>query len=173
MLLQWADVLALSGDAADNVPGVKGVGIKTAPVLVRTHGNIEGVLAAAQDERKKVVVRLTACALQGFLRHQAHSGKLVMRHSGFVITHPMSFKAGWLSKPAMLPRFTWDCFMHTQIVHHVSHASSSLSGSAKYSAGQIVFCNKLIKLLNAVCMFAVAVWSTGDILQLQFCQCTH
>ena len=53
-VLQWADVLALSGDAADNVPGVKGVGIKTAPVLVRAHGDVEGVLATASQEKKKV-----------------------------------------------------------------------------------------------------------------------
>ncbi|KAL3155299.1 hypothetical protein ABBQ32_013081 [Trebouxia sp. C0010 RCD-2024] len=50
---QWVDVLALSGDSADNIPGVKGVGIKTAPTLVRAHGDIEGVLAAAPAEKKK------------------------------------------------------------------------------------------------------------------------
>lgn len=55
--MQWVDVLALSGDSADNIPGVKGIGIKTAPNLVRAHGDIEGVLAAAPDEKKKVGVK--------------------------------------------------------------------------------------------------------------------
>jgi len=41
------DVLALMGDSVDNVPGVPGVGPKTASKLVLEHGDIEGVLAAA------------------------------------------------------------------------------------------------------------------------------
>ncbi len=41
------DVLALAGDSSDNIPGVKGVGEKTAAALVAAHGDLEGVLAAA------------------------------------------------------------------------------------------------------------------------------
>jgi DNA polymerase-1 len=41
------DVLALMGDAADNIPGVTGVGPKTASKLILEHGDLEGVLAAA------------------------------------------------------------------------------------------------------------------------------
>ena len=52
--MQWADVLSLSGDPADNIPGVKGVGMKTAPRLVRAYGDIEGVLAHGHEEPKKV-----------------------------------------------------------------------------------------------------------------------
>ena len=41
------DVLALMGDAVDNVPGVPGIGPKTAAKLIGEHGDLEGVLAAA------------------------------------------------------------------------------------------------------------------------------
>lgn len=41
------DVLALMGDSVDNVPGVTGVGPKTAAKLIQEHGDLEGVLAAA------------------------------------------------------------------------------------------------------------------------------
>jgi DNA polymerase I len=41
------DVLALMGDSVDNVPGVRGVGPKTATKLIVEHGDLEGVLAAA------------------------------------------------------------------------------------------------------------------------------
>jgi DNA polymerase I len=44
---QLGDVLALMGDTVDNVPGVPGVGPKTAAKLIVEHGNLEGVLAAA------------------------------------------------------------------------------------------------------------------------------
>ncbi len=41
------DVLALMGDSVDNVPGVTGVGPKTASKLILEHGDLEAVLAAA------------------------------------------------------------------------------------------------------------------------------
>ncbi|HVR90634.1 MAG TPA: DNA polymerase I [Novosphingobium sp.] len=41
------DVLALMGDSADNVPGIRGIGPKTATKLIQEHGSLEAVLAAA------------------------------------------------------------------------------------------------------------------------------
>ncbi|NIJ34519.1 DNA polymerase I [Sphingomonas oligoaromativorans] len=41
------DVLALMGDSVDNVPGVPGVGPKTASQLIQQYGDLESVLAAA------------------------------------------------------------------------------------------------------------------------------
>lgn len=41
------EVQALMGDSVDNVPGVPGIGPKTAGQLVAEHGDLEGVLAAA------------------------------------------------------------------------------------------------------------------------------
>ena len=42
---QWPDVLALAGDQADNIPGVKGIGIKLAPAMVAQAGSLEALLA--------------------------------------------------------------------------------------------------------------------------------
>ena len=41
------DVLALMGDSVDNVPGIRGIGPKTATKLIQEHGDLESALAAA------------------------------------------------------------------------------------------------------------------------------
>ncbi|WP_019834271.1 DNA polymerase I [Sphingomonas sp. PR090111-T3T-6A] len=46
------DVLALMGDSVDNVPGVPGVGPKTASQLIQQYGDLESVLAAAPSITK-------------------------------------------------------------------------------------------------------------------------
>ncbi|SFJ87743.1 DNA polymerase I [Sphingomonas sp. NFR04] len=46
------EVLALMGDSVDNVPGVPGVGPKTAAKLILEHGDLESVLAAAPSMKK-------------------------------------------------------------------------------------------------------------------------
>ncbi len=42
---QVADLLALAGDPSDNVPGVPGIGEKTAAVLIQEFGTVENLLA--------------------------------------------------------------------------------------------------------------------------------
>lgn len=49
---QLVDVKALMGDTSDNIPGVSGVGEKTALRLVGTYANLEAVLEAAETGEK-------------------------------------------------------------------------------------------------------------------------
>lgn len=46
------DVLALMGDATDNVPGVPGIGLKTAAKLIAEYGDLESLLARAGEIRQ-------------------------------------------------------------------------------------------------------------------------
>jgi len=46
------DVLALMGDSVDNVPGVPGIGPKTASQLIQHYGDLETVLASASEIAK-------------------------------------------------------------------------------------------------------------------------
>jgi len=43
------DYLALVGDSSDNIPGVKGIGDKTAVQLLETYGDLDAILARAAD----------------------------------------------------------------------------------------------------------------------------
>jgi DNA polymerase I len=47
------DYLALVGDSSDNIPGVRGIGDKTASELVKQYGHIESILAHAAELTKK------------------------------------------------------------------------------------------------------------------------
>ncbi len=54
---QLPDLLALMGDTADNIPGVKGIGSKTAGELLQRFGDLDGVLARVPSEHKPGKVR--------------------------------------------------------------------------------------------------------------------
>ena len=43
------DVQALAGDSSDNVPGVPGIGVKTAAELINKYGTLENLLTKAQE----------------------------------------------------------------------------------------------------------------------------
>lgn len=54
------DVQALAGDSVDNVPGVPGIGIKTAAELINTYGDLESLLLNAdkikQPKRRQLLI---------------------------------------------------------------------------------------------------------------------
>ncbi|MCC7007234.1 MAG: DNA polymerase I [Acidobacteria bacterium] len=50
---QVVDVLALMGDAIDNIKGVPGIGEKGARELIQTHGSLEALIAAAGTIQQK------------------------------------------------------------------------------------------------------------------------
>ena len=52
--MQVIDILGLWGDTSDNIPGVPGVGEKTASKLIGQYGSLENVLAHAADLKGKL-----------------------------------------------------------------------------------------------------------------------
>lgn len=50
----YAELALLRGDPSDGLPGVPGVGEKTAATLLGQHGSLEGILAAAHDPKSKM-----------------------------------------------------------------------------------------------------------------------
>ncbi len=72
------DVLGLMGDSVDNIPGVPGVGEKTALAMVRTYGDLEAVVGraerfgAAWDARDALVEALASAEAEPVLS-EAHA----------------------------------------------------------------------------------------------------
>jgi 5'-3' exonuclease len=52
------DLIALRGDPSDGIPGGRGIGPKTAADLLRRHGSLEGALAGAAGEPRRVAMSL-------------------------------------------------------------------------------------------------------------------
>ncbi len=59
---KFIDVMGLSGDSSDNIPGVRGVGEKTAISLVQEFGSLEGVFESLDKiTKKKLKENLSLC----------------------------------------------------------------------------------------------------------------
>ncbi len=68
---QVRDLLALTGDSSDNIPGVPSVGPKTAVTLLKEHGNLHGIYAALESiERKALKQKLIDHRADAFLSQQ-------------------------------------------------------------------------------------------------------
>jgi DNA polymerase-1 len=55
---QWVDVKALKGDSSDNIPGVAGVGEKTALELIKTYKTLDGIYEHLDDIKPTVKAKL-------------------------------------------------------------------------------------------------------------------
>lgn len=62
---QVIDMLSLMGDAVDNIPGIPGVGEKTAQKLIAEYGSLENLLANTADLKGKLKENLENFAEQG------------------------------------------------------------------------------------------------------------
>ena len=51
--LQVIDILGLWGDAADNIPGIPGIGEKTAKLLIKKYGSMEAIFENVEDLKGK------------------------------------------------------------------------------------------------------------------------
>ena len=65
--LKVIDILGLWGDAADNIPGIPGIGEKTAKKLVQEYGSLEGLLANTEQLKGKQKENVINFSDQGIL----------------------------------------------------------------------------------------------------------
>ena len=67
---QVIDILGLWGDAVDNIPGIPGIGEKTAKKLIGIYGSIENLLANTADLKGKQKENVENFAEQGLISKQ-------------------------------------------------------------------------------------------------------
>ena len=74
---QMADYLALTGDAVDNIPGIPGIGPKTAAALLRAFGDLDGIYERI-DEVPTMKIR-GAASLHAKLQAHRDAAELARR----------------------------------------------------------------------------------------------
>ncbi|MFO7292073.1 MAG: DNA polymerase I [Acidimicrobiia bacterium] len=67
---QYVEYAALRGDTSDNLPGVPGVGDKTAAKLLQQYGSLEGIYAALDDQSPRLRQNLAESHEQVFLNRE-------------------------------------------------------------------------------------------------------
>ncbi len=84
---QVADFLALMGDAVDNIPGIPGIGAKTAAILLAHFGTLDALLTRS-DEVAFLRMRGAATASQK-LREHAALARLSRQLTGIALDAPV------------------------------------------------------------------------------------
>src|SRR5262245_34305740 len=99
---QVVDLLALTGDSVDNIPGIEGIGPKTASALLQQFGTLDGVLAN--------IDRVTGKKRQENLRQGADSSRkarelVVLRHDVPVVLDLEAARTGQFDFPKLAQLF--------------------------------------------------------------------
>ena len=96
------DIQSLAGDSVDNVPGVPGIGVKTAAQLITDYGDLETLLARApeikQQKRRENLIQ--------FADQARISKRLVTLDDNVPVTHDVGSFAVDTPKPSQLIGFT-------------------------------------------------------------------
>ena len=88
---QVADYLALTGDAVDNIPGVPGIGAKTAAILLHHFGTLDALLERADEVAFLRTRGAAAAALR--LREHAELARLSRALTGIALDAPVPANA--------------------------------------------------------------------------------
>jgi DNA polymerase-1 len=80
------EIMGLMGDATDNIPGVKGIGEKTAMKLIAQFGTIEELLSRVEE--------VTPPRVKTLLIDQAENARLSRRLATIQVDSPVAFDAG-------------------------------------------------------------------------------
>ncbi|MCR5724985.1 MAG: DNA polymerase I [Treponema sp.] len=99
------DLLSLTGDTADNVPGVKGVGPKTAVKLLDQYGSLEGIYEHAAEIKGAVGEKIRGDKDNAFFSKQL----ITLRYDVPCVTEPAAYSTSGLHCKALSQKMTeWE-----------------------------------------------------------------
>jgi DNA polymerase-1 len=120
------EVQALAGDSSDNVPGVPGIGEKTAKLLIDEYGSVENLLANLDQLKGKRRENLETYADQARLSKQLvtliDDMELDLDYDNFALSEP--------DRPALTALFK-ECEFH-RLIQEYSVDERATAGSADY-----------------------------------------
>lgn len=96
---QVADYLALTGDSVDNIPGVPGIGAKTAAILLHHFGTLDALLERAEEVAFLRTRGAAAASMR--LREHAESARLSRLLSVIALDAPVPLGAEAYARRAM------------------------------------------------------------------------
>jgi DNA polymerase-1 len=153
--LQMVEVMGLSGDATDNIPGVPGIGPKTALALIKEFGNLENLYAQIDRlPRKKQKENLIKFRDQAFLSRQL----AVIRTDAPLKLEMEALKVREPDVPALSGLFKELEFRQLQQSLPQAADLSRKDYRAVLDAGEL---SALIARLKAAAMFAVDTETTS------------
>jgi len=127
---QYVEYAAMRGDTSDNLPGIPGVGEKTAAKLINKYGGLDGIFAAVDEQTPKLRENLTA--------HQAQalSNREMMRLVRDVPLEqdPDTLRQGEVDPDAVLELFKLLEF--PSLVPRLAEAFPALFGDAAVGTGE-------------------------------------
>ncbi|PIR47408.1 DNA polymerase I [Candidatus Uhrbacteria bacterium CG10_big_fil_rev_8_21_14_0_10_50_16] len=104
------DYKALAGDSSDNIPGVKGIGAKTATTLIQLYGDLDGIYAALNDGSMEGSI---SPGVQKKLREDEKNARMSLELATIMRDVPMKFsfnkaqveEADWQKVKQLYKRF--------------------------------------------------------------------
>jgi DNA polymerase-1 len=125
------DILGLAGDTSDNIPGVPGVGEKTAMKLIQDFGSLEDLLARSSEVKGKTGERLREFAEQALLSRKLATVNcevpLEYRYEDFAVEPPDNRKLAELFREygftTLMKELTSEATLSTENYGTVLHLS--------------------------------------------------
>ncbi|MCL2389079.1 MAG: DNA polymerase I [Elusimicrobia bacterium] len=155
-------MFALMGDASDNVPGVKGIGEKTAVKLIKEYGNLENLLNHASD-----ITGRTGELLRSGANDALKSLELV-KLSGDKVNCPFNFKdaetkeANTAEANAFFAKYELKSFISKASPEVLSDITVKKSATVQevYSKKQLNFNTEIIDTIEALKNLALEISKT-------------
>lgn len=94
---QYVDFSVMRGDASDGLPGVRGIGEKTAATLLAEFDDLDGIAAAAHDDTSSIKPRVRASLLESADYIAAAREVVTVRTD---VVPPATYELGAIDEPA-------------------------------------------------------------------------